>query len=102
MRQKVRNRLEMLRAPVTQRLADPSAEVCAWIWVLQLPDGRIRVARIIVPRVIVESGYWFGEEGYETAELRLVEGIDEVDEAVRHVGGDSEELESPWINEFPL
>ena len=98
---RVRNRLTRLRQPVTQRLADPDPQTCAWIWVLPVPDGRVRVARVEVPRRLVESGECFGEDDHVTSVPCLVD-VDEVDEAVRACGGDPMCLESPWRNEFPL
>lgn len=99
---KVRNRLVTLRAPVTQRLVDPEPGTCSWLWVLPVPGGRIRIARVLVPAALAESGEWFSEDGYTTAAVTFVDSADDVDDVVRDLGGDPESLESPWRNEFPL
>lgn len=99
---RARNRIATLRCPVTARLAVSDSGTSSWIWVLPTPDGRIRVARIVVPKELAESGGFFAEDDYETAEVVYVGSVDDVDDAVRNLGGDPDLLDSPWRNDFPL
>jgi hypothetical protein len=102
MQMSARNRLTQVRQPVTQKLEDPGPDACSWIWVLPVPDGRIRIARIVVPRHLADTGEWFGEEDVTTESVRFVDHVDRVDDVVRGLGGDPDALESPWRNDFPL
>lgn len=67
--------------------------------VLPVPDGRIRIARIAVPRHLAETG---GGSARRTEPIRFVDHVDGVDDVVRGLGGDPDALESPWRNDFPL
>lgn len=102
MQMTARNRLTRLRQPVTQKLDDLGPGACSWIWVLPVPDGRLRIARIVVPRHLAETGEWFGQEDFTTESTTFVEHVDDVDDVVRGLGGDPDALESPWRNDFPL
>lgn len=103
MRTAVRTRVARLRQPVTQRLPDPDPATRAWVWVLPLPDGRVRVAHVAVPRHLLEpEELCLGEEDVTTTHLRVVDHVDDVDAAVRACGGDPDALASPWRNDFPL
>jgi hypothetical protein len=102
MKVQVRNRLARLRQAGHAEARRPRS------WVLLVgvgsprTDGRIRVARIVVPRRFVESGGCFGEDDDRTESLTFVDTVDDVDEAVRACGGDPACLGSPWRNGFPL
>jgi hypothetical protein len=92
----------MTRAAVSARHAPTADDKYAWIWVLPTPDGRFRVALIEVPRRFVDNDEYFYEDDYDTRFLRVVDSVDEVESAVHEAGGDPEDLEAPWYNEFPL
>ncbi|WP_136518142.1 hypothetical protein [Cellulomonas telluris] len=102
MKTSVRNRLLRLGRPVTQRLPTPDTERATWIWVLPVPDGRIRVAAVAVARELVDSGACFAEDDVRTESVTFVDRVDDVDAIVVALGGDPSGLESPWRNEFPL
>jgi hypothetical protein len=103
MRISVRNRLTTgQRALVSARLPARALGVYSWVWVLPLPDGRFRVAAIDIPEQLVDDDVCFGEDSINTRFLKIVDDVDHVDGAVHEAGGDPEELDAPWHNDFPL
>ncbi|WP_214324799.1 hypothetical protein [Nonomuraea sediminis] len=102
MKAEVLNRLTMTRALVSARRESDSADRYSWVWVLPLPDGRFRVAAIEVPKQIVDDDECFFEEDMLTPYLKIVDTIDQIDEAVREAGVDPVDLNAPWHNDFPL
>ncbi|SRR5690606_10392378 len=118
-RTEVRNRLVVLRGHVSARVQPLSSDNYAWIWVLPIPprkagippfhpfdDVRVpskyRIAVIEVPKRLVDRDECFYEPDITTRFLRVVDTIDEVDDAVREAGADPDSLEAPWHNAFPL
>ncbi len=72
------------------------------MWVLPLRSGKFRVAAIEVPKQFVDDDVCFFDDDMTTLLVKIVDGIDEIDDAVREAGVDPELLDSPWHSNFPL
>lgn len=102
MKTQIWNQLKVTKSMVSARHDASSPDRYAWIWVLPLPDGRFRVALQEVPRHFVDNDEWFYDQDLTTRFDRTVDGIDDVDAAVREAGGDPEDLDVPWRNDCPF
>jgi hypothetical protein len=54
----------------------------SWVWVIPLEPGQFRVAAIEVPKRLVDDDECFFEDDTTTSYLKIVETIEEVDQAV--------------------
>jgi hypothetical protein len=102
MKMQAKNRLVMSNAEISARRSIDNPAYYSWVWVLPLPDGRIRVAAIEVPRRLVDDDISFYDADFDTPYVKIVDDVAEVDDAVREAGADPDELDAPWHNGFPL
>ncbi|MFI6964949.1 hypothetical protein [Streptomyces sp. NPDC050149] len=102
MRTEVENRLTMSGALVSARCDPRSPESCAWVWVFPLPGGTYRISTVEIPRYLVNEDSCFGEEDIDRVRVATVATLADVDNVVRELGVDPENLDAPWKNDFPL
>jgi hypothetical protein len=92
----------MTRGAVAARRHSTQTDCYSWVWVIPLHSGKFRVAAIEVPKHLVDEDKCFFEEDMTTPYLKIVETLDDVDDAVREAGVDPDELDAPWHSDFPL
>ncbi|MBL7498708.1 hypothetical protein I6A84_15360 [Frankia sp. CNm7] len=102
MKTQAKNRLVMTKAEISVRRPSSNPGCYSWVWVNPMLDGRFRVAAIEVPKHLVDEDVCFYDGDFETPYIKIVSEISEIDDAVREVGADPEELDAPWYNDFPL
>lgn len=102
MKQQAKNRLLMTRGSIAARRVSGQDDHYSWVWVLPLRDGRFRVAAIEVPKHLVDDDVSFFDDDMTMPYVKVVESVDDVDDAVREAGVAPEELDAPWHSDFPL
>ncbi len=102
MRTEVENRLVMSKALVSARREASSPDRYAWVWVDPLSDGTFSVSTVEIPQQLVDEDACFFEDDIERVRIGTVRRITEVDDLVRGLGVDPDELDPPWKNGFPL
>lgn len=102
MRLKVQNRLTMTKGAIAAPRVSAQEDCYSWVWVLPVPSGQFRVSAIEVPKHFVDNDLSFYDGDITRPYDKLVDRIDQIDDAVREAGADPEELDAPWYNNFPL
>ncbi|MFC9816209.1 hypothetical protein [Streptomyces sp. INR7] len=102
MRIEVANRLTMSRSTVSARREANSADSYSWVWVFPSQDGTYRVSTVEIPMHLVDDDECFSETDIFRHHVATVHELSQVDDAVRSVGVDPDDLDAPWKNDFPL
>ncbi|TDD27194.1 hypothetical protein E1287_35045 [Actinomadura sp. KC06] len=92
----------MSKALVSARREPSSSDRYAWVWVAPLGDGTFRVSTVEISKHIVDEDICFFEDDIERVHIGTFTDISEVDDLVRGLGVDPDELDPPWKNDFPL
>ncbi|WP_281905638.1 hypothetical protein [Nocardia cyriacigeorgica] len=98
----VSNRLTMLKGSVTARCDARSDRNCAWVCVYPRSDGQFDVSTVEIDQRYLEADDDVGEDDIIRSDLGIFGSIAQVNEAVKLVGVDPDDLAAPWRNDYPL
>ena len=103
MRQQIRNRLEMTRGTVAAEVPPTRPGVRTFAAVVPQRDGTFLATRFdVLSDALVDEERYIGPAEILNRVSSFVATVDEAEAVLRRLGIDTETLDVPWNNDYPL